>query len=205
LPKETPGFSGADLANIINEGALLSARKNRKTVGMKELEEAIDRIIAGPQKKSKIMEEKERKIIAFHELGHAIVAKSLKDADPVHKISILPRGQALGYTLQLPDKDRFLRSQTSLTNEITILMGGRAAEQTFFQEITTGASNDIKRATALAHDIICKYGMSPLGNRVYGKDHQNVFLGRDMGDHTQDYSEQNCNRYRYRIKQIIRQ
>ncbi len=189
IAKRTPGFSGADLANIINEGALLSARKNRKTVGMKELEEAIDRIIAGPQKKSKIMEEKERKIIAFHELGHAIVAKSLKDADPVHKISILPRGQALGYTLQLPDKDRFLRSQTSLTNEITILMGGRAAEQTFFQEITTGASNDIKRATALAHDIICKYGMSPLGNRVYGKDHQNVFLGRDMGDHTQDYSD----------------
>ncbi|MDD4527689.1 MAG: ATP-dependent zinc metalloprotease FtsH [Candidatus Margulisbacteria bacterium] len=189
IAKRTPGFSGADLANVINEAALLSARRNRKSVGMKELEEAIDRVIAGPQKKSKIMEESERKTIAFHELGHAIVAKSLAATDPVHKISILPRGMALGYTLQLPEKDRFLRSETDLKNDITILMGGRAAEKVFLNEITTGASNDIKRATKLAHDIICKYGMSPLGNRAFGKDQENVFLGRDFGDHAKDYSE----------------
>jgi len=189
IAKRTPGFSGADLANVINEAALLSARRNRKSVGMKELEEAIDRVIAGPQKKSKIMEESERKTIAFHELGHAIVAKSLASTDPVHKISILPRGMALGYTLQLPEKDKFLRSETDLKNDITILMGGRAAEKVFLNEITTGASNDIKRATKLAHDIICKYGMSPLGNRAFGKDQENVFLGRDFGDHAKDYSE----------------
>ncbi len=203
IARRTPGFSGADLANVINEAALLSARRNRKTVGMKELEEAIDRLIAGPQKKSKIMEESERKTIAYHELGHAIVAKSLVATDPVHKISILPRGMALGYTLQLPEKDKFLRSETDLKNDITILMGGRAAEKVFLNDITTGASNDIKRATKLAHDIICKYGMSPLGNRAFGKDQENVFLGRDFGDHAKDYSEQTATEIDNELNKVL--
>jgi cell division protease FtsH len=204
IAKRTPGFSGADLANIINEAALLSARRSRKTIGMKELEESIDRVIAGPQKKSKIMEEEERRTIAYHELGHAIVAKSLKATDPIHKISILPRGLALGYTLQLPEKDKFLRSETDLKNDITILMGGRAAEKVFLDDITTGASNDIKRATKTAHDIICKYGMSPLGNRAFGKDQQeNVFLGRDFSDHSKDYSEKTATEIDTELNSIL--
>jgi cell division protease FtsH len=203
IAKRTPGFSGADLANLMNEGALLSARKNRKTIGMKELEESIDRIIAGPQKKSKIMEEEERRTIAFHELGHAVVAKNLKKADPVHKISILPRGLALGYTLQLPERDKFLRSEFDLKNDITILMGGRAAEKIFFDEVTTGASNDIQRATKLAHDIICKYGMSPLGNRAFGKDQENVFLGKSFADHNKDYSEKTATEIDVELNKVL--
>lgn len=203
IAKRTSGFSGADLANLINEAALLSARKNRKSIGMKELEESIDRVIAGPQKKSRVMEEEERRIIAYHELGHAIVAKSLKETDPVHKVSILPRGLALGYTLQLPEKDKFLRSETDLKNDITILMGGRAAEIVFLNNITTGASNDIQRATKLAHDIVCKFGMSPLGNRAFGKDQENVFLGRDFSDHTKDYSEKTATEIDKELNKVL--
>lgn len=203
LAKRTAGFTGADLANLVNEGALLSARRNKRTIGMKELEESIDRIIAGPEKKSKVMDEKDKKIIAFHELGHALVAKLLKGTDPVHKISILPRGMALGYTLQLPEKDKFLVSKQELQNEVTILMGGRCAEEIYFSEITTGASNDIQRATNIANNMVCEYGMSKLGNRIFGKNEQNVFLGKTIQDHTKDYSEETARLIDGEITDII--
>ncbi|MEK6558173.1 MAG: ATP-dependent zinc metalloprotease FtsH [Candidatus Margulisiibacteriota bacterium] len=189
IARRTVGFSGADLANLVNEAALLSARRNKKVISMAELEEAIDRVIAGPEKKSKIMVDQEKQIVAYHELGHAVVANMLKGTDPVHKISILPRGMALGYTLQLPERDKYLVSKKELENEITILMGGRSAEELFFEEITTGATNDIKRATTIAHQMVCEYGMSALGNRTFGKNTENVFMGRDMYDHAKDYSD----------------
>ncbi len=203
IAKRTAGFSGADLANLINEAALLAARKNKKLIGVEELEESIDRIIAGPEKKSKLMSEHEKDIVAYHELGHALVARKLKGTDPVHKISILPRGLALGYTLQLPERDKFLVSKTELINEITVLMGGRSAEEVFFTEITTGASNDIKRATIIAHQIVCEYGMTDLGNRTFGKNQENVFLGRDMYDHSKDYSEDTAESIDKEISRII--
>ena len=205
IAKRTPGFSGADLANLVNEAALLSARRNKVEIDNHELEESIDRIIAGPEKKSKVMSEKEKSIVAFHELGHAVVAKCLKDTDPVHKISILPRGMALGYTLQLPERDKFLVSKQDLLNEITILMGGRSSEEVFFGEITTGATNDIKRATGIAHQIVCEYGMSPLGSRTFGKNQENVFLGRDLNDHAKDYSEDTAKMIDKEISTIINQ
>ncbi len=190
IARRTPGFTGADLANLVNEAALLAARNNKKKVNMKDMEAAIDRVIAGPEKKSKIMSDKEKEIIAYHELGHAVVAKALPDADPVHKISILPRGMALGYTLQLPLEDKYLVSRKELTNDLAILLGGRAAEEIFFGEITTGASNDIERATGIAHKMVCEYGMSPLGNRIFGQKSSNVFLGRDFANHEKDYSDE---------------
>lgn len=203
IARRTAGFSGADLANLINEAALLSARRNKKTIGNGEMSESIDRVIAGPEKKSKVMSEQEKHIVAYHELGHAIVAKMLKGTDPVHKISILPRGLALGYTLQLPEKDKYLVSKHELLNEITILMGGRCAEETFFDEITTGASNDIQRATKIAHQIVCEYGMTDLGNRTFGRNQENVFMGRDMYDHAKDYSESSAEKIDNKISALL--
>ncbi len=203
IARRTAGFSGADLANLINEAALLSARRNKKTIGNSEIGESIDRVIAGPEKKSKVMSEQEKHIVAYHELGHAIVAKMLKGTDPVHKISILPRGLALGYTLQLPEKDKYLVSKNELLNEITILMGGRCAEETFFDEITTGASNDIQRATKIAHQIVCEYGMTDLGNRTFGRNQENVFMGRDMYDHAKDYSESSAEKIDNKISTLL--
>ncbi|MDR1114048.1 MAG: ATP-dependent zinc metalloprotease FtsH [Candidatus Margulisbacteria bacterium] len=189
LAKRTPGFTGADLANLVNESALLAARRNKKQVGGEDLEAAIDRVVAGPEKKSKVMSKEEKEIIAYHEIGHALVAKMTPNADPVHKISILPRGLALGYTLQLPLEDRYLVSRQKMLDEITILLGGRAAESVKFKEITTGAANDLERATKMAHQIVCKYGMSALGNRTFGRAQENVFLGRDFVQHDRDFSE----------------
>jgi cell division protease FtsH len=189
LAKRTPGFTGADLANLVNESALLAARRNKKQVGGEDLEAAIDRVVAGPEKKSKVMSKEEKEIIAYHEVGHALVAKMTPNADPVHKISILPRGLALGYTLQLPLEDRYLVSRQKMLDEITILLGGRAAESVKFKEITTGAANDLERATKMAHQIVCKYGMSALGNRTFGRAQENVFLGRDFVQHDRDFSE----------------
>ncbi len=203
IARRTAGFSGADLANLINEAALLSARRNKKTIGNGEIGESIDRVIAGPEKKSKVMSEQEKHIVAYHELGHAIVAKMLKGTDPVHKISILPRGLALGYTLQLPEKDKYLVSKQELLNEMTILMGGRSAEETFFDEITTGASNDIQRATKIAHQIVCEYGMTELGNRTFGRTQENVFMGRDMYDHAKDYSESSAEKIDNKISSLL--
>ncbi len=204
IAKRTPGFTGADLANLVNEAALLSARKGLKVITMIEMEESIDRVMAGPQRKSRAMSPKEKEIVAYHEVGHAIVAQRLPGADPVHKVSILPRGRALGYTLQLPVEDKNLISRTEIKHQIQILMGGRIAEDLTFHEITSGASNDIERATDLARGYICHYGMSAkLGVRKFGKSQSQVFLGRDYSDHSKDYSEATANAIDDEIKALI--
>lgn len=203
IARRTPGFVGADLANLCNESALLAARRNKEAVSMSELEEAIERVIAGPEKKSRIMSEKERKIIAYHEAGHAIVAKLIDDSDPVHKISIVPRGPALGYTLQLPKEDKYLVTKKELSAQLTILLGGRAAEQIFFDEATTGAQNDLNRATDIANKIVCEYGMSEkLGNMTYRKGDGEVFLGRDIA-RERSYSNETLQLIDEEIKSVL--
>jgi cell division protease FtsH len=181
IARRTPGFVGADLANLINEAALLAARNNQRAVNMKNMEEAIDRILAGPQRKSRMMSEKEKKVIAYHEAGHTIVAKSLPTADPVHKVSIVPRGPALGYTLQLPEEDKYLTSKSELLDRLAILFGGRVAEEVMFSEITTGAQNDISKATEIATRMVMEFGMSEkVGPMALQRPNEEVFLGRDI-------------------------
>ncbi|MCA6080401.1 MAG: ATP-dependent zinc metalloprotease FtsH [Endomicrobium sp.] len=181
IARRTPGFVGADLANLVNEAALLAARNNQKTVNMKNVEEAIDRILAGPQRKSRLMSDKEKKIIAYHEAGHTLVAKFLPTADPVHKVSIIPRGPALGYTLQLPEEDKYLTSKSELLDKLSILFGGRVAEELVFSEITTGAQNDISKATEIAMKMVTEFGMSDkIGPMALQKPDEGVFLGRDI-------------------------
>ncbi|MDR2437486.1 MAG: ATP-dependent zinc metalloprotease FtsH [Endomicrobium sp.] len=181
VARRTPGFVGADLANLINEAALLAARNGQKAANMKNLEEAIDRILAGPQRKSRIMSEKEKKVIAYHEGGHAIIAKLLPMADPVHKVSIVPRGPALGYTLQLPEEDKYLTSKTELLDRLAILFGGRVAEEVVFSEITTGAQNDISKTTEIATRMVMEFGMSEkVGPMALQRPNEEVFLGRDI-------------------------
>lgn len=203
IAKRTPGFTGADLANLVNEGALLAARRDKKEVSMVDLEDAIDRVIAGPEKKSKVMSKHEKEVIAYHEVGHALVAKMIPDADPVHKISILPRGMALGYTLQLPLEDKYLVTKQELVDQITILLGGRVAEEMIFSEITSGASNDIEKATKLAHQMVCQYGMSPLGARALGQAEHNVFLGRDFSRHDRDFGNKMADAIDKEIDELI--
>lgn len=204
IAKRTPGFTGADLANLLNEGALLAARDNKKTVAMSHLEKATDRIMTGPERKAKVLTGKEKEIVAYHEVGHAIVAYLCKDADPVHKISILPTGRALGYTLQLPENDKHLHSRSEIKDHIRILLGGRIAEDLIFNEITSGASNDIERATEMARNYICTFGMSEkLGPRKYGKGNSEVFLGRDYSDHSKDYSNETAHEIDMEIKTLI--
>ncbi len=204
IARGTPGFTGADLANLANEATLLAARKNKKEVSTSELEEALERVIAGPQRKSRVMSEHEKEVIAYHEVGHALVAAKTKKSDPVHKISILPRGRALGYTLQLPIEDKFLMSKEEILCSIEVLMGGRVAEEIKFKEITSGASNDIERATEMAHSFICKYGMSKnLGTRKYGQGSNQVFLGKTYGSEQKDYSDNTANLIDEEIKNII--
>ncbi|MDR2676487.1 MAG: ATP-dependent zinc metalloprotease FtsH [Endomicrobium sp.] len=181
IARRTTGFVGADLANIVNEAALLAARNSQKTVNMKNIEEAIDRILAGPQRKSRLLSEKERKIIAYHEAGHAIVAKFLPTADPIHKVSIMPRGPALGYTLQLPKEDKYLTSRSELLEKLAILFGGRSAEELIFSEITTGSQNDIAVATEIAMNMVTEFGMSDkVGPIALQKPNEEIFLGRDI-------------------------
>lgn len=204
IAKRTPGFTGADLQNLMNESALLAARKGRKTVSMTELEEATDRVMAGPERKSRLLTGKEKEIVAYHEMGHAIVAYEIPDADPVHKVSILPRGMALGYTLQVPTEDKHLISRTEIENNIKILMGGRIAEDLIFKEITSGASNDIERATELARNYVCKFGMSKkLGTRKYGSTDQNVFLGKSYSNQSQDYSDETARLIDQEVQNLI--
>jgi cell division protease FtsH len=204
IARRTPGFTGADLANLVNEGALLAARRGKTKVGMEDLEDSTERVMAGPEKKSRIISKQEKEVIAYHEVGHAIVAKKLKNTDPVHKISILPRGMALGYTLQLPIEDKHLITKTEIKNKIAIFMGGRVAEEIQFGEITSGAANDIERATDLARSYVCKYGMSEkLGSQVYGKSQTQVFLGRDYSDHSKDYSEETAKAIDVEIRNLI--
>ena len=204
IARRTPGFTGADLANLLNESCLLAARKSKKQVSMEEIEEATDRLLAGPERKSRVISEHEKKVIAYHEVGHAIIAKFCDNSDPVHKISILPRGMALGYTLQLPIEDKYLITRAEIEDKIKVLMGGRVAEEIIFKECTSGASNDIERATDLAKSYICQFGMSKkLGTRKYGKSNQYVFLGKDYSDHNQDYSELKASEIDNEIQKLI--
>jgi cell division protease FtsH len=189
LAKQTPGFSGADLANLLNEAAILTARRNKKAIGMNELEEAIDRVISGPERKSRIISEKEKAITAYHEVGHALVARMLPNIDPVHKITIVARGLAGGYTRLLPTEDRYLYTKSQFEETLAWSLGGHAAEQLIFGEVTTGASNDIERATSLARQMVTQYGMSEkLGPLALGKKEELVFLGREIGEQ-RNYSE----------------
>jgi cell division protease FtsH len=189
LAKQTPGFSGADLSNLLNEAAILSARRNKKAIGMGELEEAIDRVISGPERKSRIISDKEKAITAYHEVGHALVARMLPNLDPVHKITIVARGLAGGYTRLLPTEDRYLYTESQFKETLAFALGGHSAEQLIFGEVTTGASNDIERATGLARQMVTQYGMSQkLGPRAFGKKEELVFLGREIGEQ-RNYSE----------------
>jgi cell division protease FtsH len=203
LAAGTPGFTGADLANLVNEAALLSARRGKKTIQQDELEEGIMRVIAGPEKKTRLLSEEERKITAYHELGHAIVGRFLEHTDEVHKISIISRGQALGYTISLPREDRYLTTKTALMEQMAMMLGGRAAEELVFQEVTTGAANDIEKVTATAKQMIMRFGMSEkLGPRVLGRNHDMPFLGREMGAEP-DYSEEIAREIDDEIRRVI--
>ena len=204
IAKGTPGFSGADLANLVNESALLSARRGKKAVSMKEMEESIERVMAGPERKSRIISSYEKKLIAFHEAGHTLLAHFLPHTDPVHKVSIIPRGiGALGYTIQLPLEDRYLMTKTELIERIVVLMGGRASENVFFNEFTTGAHNDLKVATEMAHRMICDYGMSErLGPVTLGSKEEQVFLGRDLLKE-KNYSESVASEIDKEVKRIV--
>jgi cell division protease FtsH len=189
LAKQTPGFSGADLANLLNEAAILTARRNKKAIGMNELEEAIDRVISGPERKSRIISEKEKAITAYHEVGHALVARMMPNLDPLHKVTIVARGLAGGYTRLLPTEDRYLYTKSQFEETLAFSLGGHAAEQLVFGEVTTGASNDIERATNLARQMVTQYGMSEsLGPIMLGKKEELVFLGREIGEQ-RNYSE----------------
>jgi cell division protease FtsH len=190
IARRTPGFTGADLANLMNEAALLSARHDLELIGLPQLEEAIDRVMAGPERRSRLISEREKRVIAFHESGHALVAHALPNTDPVHKISIIPRGRALGYTLTLPTEDKFLVTRSELVDELAMLLGGRTAEELIFTEPTTGAQNDIDRATTIARQMVTEFGMSDaLGPMRFGHPQGEVFLGRDFNS-TPDYSEE---------------
>ena len=203
LAAQTPGFTGADLANVINESALLAARRGEKTIGQNELEEGIMRVIAGPEKKSRLFSEKERKITAYHEMGHALVGYYLEGTDDVHKISIVSRGQALGYTISLPSEDRYLTTKGTLMDQMAMTLGGRAAEELVFHEVTTGAANDLEKVTHTAKQMIMRFGMSEkLGPRVLGRDHDMPFLGRDMGS-APDYSEEIAREIDDEIRRVI--
>jgi len=204
LARRTPGFVGADLANMVNEAALLASRRGKKDIGMEEFEAAIDRVIAGPERKSRLISEKEKEIVAYHESGHALVAKLLPDCDPVHKVSIIPRGNAaLGYTLQLPTQDRYLISKLELMDKLAVLLGGRVAEDIIFKDVTTGAQNDLERATKIAHQMVTEYGMSEtLGPVTLGRKEHEIFLGRDISEN-RDYSEEIANKIDKEVRTII--
>jgi cell division protease FtsH len=203
LAAGTPGFTGADLANLVNEAALLAARRGKKTIEQEELEEGIMRVIAGPEKKARLLSEKERKITAYHEMGHAIVGHFLEDTNPVHKITIVSRGQALGLTISLPTEDRYLTTRSALMDELAATLGGRAAEELVFHEITTGAANDLERVTSTAKQMIMRFGMSEkLGPRVLGRNHDMPFLGREMGAEP-DYSDEIAREIDDEIRRVI--
>jgi cell division protease FtsH len=203
LAAGTPGFTGADLANLVNEAALLAARRGKKAIGDLELEEGIMRVIAGPEKKTRLLSEHERKVTAYHEMGHALVGHYLPNCDPVHKISIISRGAALGYTISLPAEDKFLTTRSALMDQMAMTLGGRAAEELVFHEVTTGAANDLEKVTQTAKHMIMRYGMSEkLGPRVLGRNHDMPFLGRDMGAEP-DYSEEIAREIDDEIRRVI--
>ena len=203
IARRTAGFTGADLANVINEGALLTARHNGTLITMAALEESIDRVMAGPERKSVLLSEKERKLIAYHEGGHALVGHALPNADPVHKITIIPRGRALGYTASAPQEDKFLVTRSEMMDQLAMLLGGRTAEELVFHEPTTGAANDIEKASSIARGMITEYGMSErLGARKFGTGDGEPFLGREMS-HTRDYSEEIASTIDEEVRRLI--
>jgi len=203
IAKQTPGFSGADLANVINEAALLAARRERKDISIKELEDATDRVIAGPERKTRVMSQREKEIIAYHESGHALVAKMLPNADPVHKISIIARGTMGGWTRFLPSEDRHLWTKSQFDDRLAVTMGGRAAEEVAFGEISTGAQNDLEESTKLARRMVTEFGMSDeLGPRTFGQRQELVFLGREISEQ-RDYSEKIARKIDDEVHNII--
>jgi cell division protease FtsH len=203
LAGQTPGFTGADLQNLVNEAALLAARMGKREIDHLQLEEGIMRVIAGPEKKTRVMSEKERRVTAFHEMGHALVAHYLKNTDPVHKISVISRGQALGYTISLPTEDKFLTTRAELSDTMAMTLGGRAAEEIVFGEVTTGASNDLEKVTATAKQMVMRFGMSEkLGPRVFGHDHGQPFLGREFSAEP-DYSDEIAREIDDEIRRIV--
>ncbi|MCS7286538.1 MAG: ATP-dependent zinc metalloprotease FtsH [Anaerolineae bacterium] len=205
LARETPGFVGADIENMVNEAAILAARRNKKAIGMREFQEAIERVIAGPERKSRIISEEERRIIAYHEAGHALVMHHLPNCDPVHKISIIARGMALGYTMPLPEEDRYLQRKSKFLDDLSGLLAGRAAEEIVFGDITTGAANDLEQATKLARAMVTRYGMSEkLGPMTFGEKQELVFLGKEIGEQ-REYSEKVAQEIDEEVRRIIQQ
>jgi cell division protease FtsH len=203
LSKRTAGFSGADLANLVNEAALLAARRNKQQLTPDEFDESIERVVAGPERKSRIIQDKEKAVLAYHEVGHALLGKLLPNTDPPTKVTILPRGMALGYTLTLPTEDRFLMSKSQMLDEIAVLLGGRVAEQLVFNEVTTGAQNDLERCTGIARRMVCDFGMSEeLGPLTLGHKHGPVFLGRDLHE-DRNYSEEVAAKIDVEIRKIV--
>jgi cell division protease FtsH len=203
VARQTPGFSGADIENLVNEAAILAARRNKKAIGAQEMQEAIEKVIAGPERKSRVISDSEKEIIAFHEAGHALVMNKLPNCDPVHKVSIVSRGMALGYTMGLPDEDRYLRNRAKFEDDLAGLLGGRAAEELVFEDVTTGASNDLERATKMARAMVTQYGMSDkLGPLTFGEKEELVFLGREIGEQ-RNYSEAVAQEIDAEVKRII--
>ncbi|MBU2025592.1 AAA family ATPase, partial [Patescibacteria group bacterium] len=204
IAQRTPGFSGADLMNLMNEAAILTARRNKKFIGMPELTESIEKVMLGPERKSRVLLEKEKKITAYHEAGHAMTAYLLPYADPVHKISIISRGRAAGYTLKLPDQDKHFQSRREFLDEISVLLAGYVAEKEIFHDLTTGAQNDLERATKIARDLVTRYGMSDMGPVVWGDKEEMIFLGKEIHE-SKNYSEQVAAKIDKTIKAFIDQ
>jgi len=205
LAKQTPGFTGADIENMVNEAAILATRRNKEAIGMAELEEAIERVIAGPERKSRLISDEEKRIIAYHEAGHTLAIRMLPHCDPVHKVSIMSRGLALGYTMHLPENDRYLQPRAKFMDELSGLLAGRAAEELIFGDVTTGAGNDLEQATMLARKMVCEYGMSEtLGPLTYGHKEELVFLGREIGEQ-RNYSEEIAYQIDQEVRNIITQ
>ena len=202
IARGTPGFTGADLANLVNEAALNAARYNRKVVAMLDFEWAKDKVLMGSERRSIVMSNEEKRNTAYHEAGHTMVGIKVPNADPVHKVSIIPRGMALGVTMQLPEGDRYSHTRDYLEGQVAIMMGGRIAEEIFLNHMTTGASNDIEKATELARRMVCEFGMSSLGPITFGKKEEQIFLGREIAQH-QDYSEDTAIKIDQEVKRIV--
>jgi cell division protease FtsH len=203
VAKQTPGFSGADLENLVNEGAIMAARRNSRAIYMQDIQEAIEKLIAGPERRTRLISEDERQIIAYHEAGHALVMNSLEHCDPVHKVTIVPRGMALGYTMHLPDEERGLSLKSKFEDDIAGLLGGRVAEEIIFDEVTTGASNDLERVTAMARNMVTRFGMSEkMGPVTFGEREELVFLGREIGEHV-NYSQDIAEEIDSEVRRIV--
>ncbi|NQT06245.1 MAG: ATP-dependent metallopeptidase FtsH/Yme1/Tma family protein [Candidatus Omnitrophica bacterium] len=203
MARRTPMFTGADIANLVNEAALLAARRNKKTVEMDDFEEAAERVMAGPERKSRVINKQEKRITAYHEAGHALLALLIPDADPPHKVSILPRGLALGYTFTPPDEDRHIHTENKLLAEIIVALGGRISEEIIFNELSTGAQNDLRKVSNIARHMVTRFGMSQkLGHLTFGRPHENIFLGRDLGE-SKDYSDETARIIDTEVKRIV--